>query len=219
MSSRRTKKDPTLLMSLRNDDGAFDWRRLGTLEFWRNAVVHFCLCSVVGRWLEIPWCLFCLHAFNIYDPNSLVWKDPFYPFCVYGVGALVCGVLLTPMMDRLLSRRKTALGAVAEFYLVCVFACMLMEIGMGLLLNQPDAAGNYPLWDNARLPLNVLGQAWIPNDLALGAVALIYTWVFYPLVEIVMGAVPRRAMNIAATVIAVAFVALCIWEFGFVQPS
>ena len=29
---------------------------------------------------------------------------------------------------------------------------------MGFLLNQPDAAGNYPLWDNSQLPGNILGR-------------------------------------------------------------
>lgn len=87
--------------------GAFDRARLKTWAFWRNMAIHFSLCSVVGHWLEIPWCVFCLYAFGIYDPNSMVWVSPFYPFMVYGVGAVVCVILLTPLKDRMLRKRKT----------------------------------------------------------------------------------------------------------------
>ena len=58
---------------------------------------------------------------------------------------------------------------------------MAMELAMAFLLNQPDAADNYPLWDNSQLPGNILGQAWIVNDIGLGAVAMLYTWAIYPL--------------------------------------
>lgn len=51
---------------------------------------------------------------------------------------------------------------------------------MGLMLNQPDAAGEYPLWDNSQLSLKVLGQAWLVNDIGLGGIATLYTWLFTP---------------------------------------
>ena len=85
---------------------------------------------------------------------------------------------------------------------------------MGLMLNQPDAAGNYPLWDNSQLPGNILGQAWIVNDVGLGAVAMLYTWVVYPLMQKALSRVPIRVMNVAAAVIVVGFVALCVVKFS-----
>ncbi len=36
-------------------------------------------------------------------------------------------------------------GAALEFFVTTVLVCMAMELAMGFLLNQPDAAGNYPL--------------------------------------------------------------------------
>ena len=46
---------------------------------------------------------------------------------------------------------------------------------MGMLMKQSDPiTGVYPLWDNSDLPLNVLEQAWLVNDLGLGAVATFY---------------------------------------------
>lgn len=194
--------------------GAFDRARLKTWAFWRNMAVHFSLCSVVGHWLEIPWCVFCLYAFGIYDPDSMVWVNPFYPFMVYGVGAVVCVVFLTPLKDRMLRKRKTSWGAGLEFYVICVLACMAMEVGMGLLMNQPNAAGEYPLWDNSYLPLNILQQAWLPNDLLLGACALIYTWFAYPLVERLLMKLPPKTMDVVALVVVVAFIALSVVQYS-----
>ena len=193
--------------------GAFDRARLKTWAFWRNMAIHFSLCGVVGHWLEIPWCIFCLYVFGIYDPNSMVWVNPFYPFMVYGVGAVVCVIFLTPLKDRMLHKRKTKFGAGLEFYVVCVLACMAMEVGMGLLMNQPDAAGVYPLWDNSRLPFNILQQAWLPNDLLLGACALIYTWFAYPLVERLMARPHPKVMDALALVVVVGFIALSVVQY------
>lgn len=197
-------------MTLRDSAGAFRWKNLLSFAFWRNMVVHFCCCSLVGRWLETPWCLFCLYAFGIYDPESLVWGSLLYPFCVYGVGAFICGVLLTPLADWLRGRFSRTWQAALAFYLICVFVTMAMEIGMGWMLNQPDELGNYPLWDNSVLAFNVLDQAWLPNDIMLGVCAFLYTWVFYPLCEkFLEGLRPRTATVLAAVVLAV-FVVLCV---------
>lgn len=96
---------------------------------------------------------------------------------VYGIGVLVSAIALVPLRIQLVKRRKTMWGAALECFVITVLVCMAMELAMGFLLNQPDAAGNYPLWDNSQLPGNILGQAWILNDIGLGAVAMLYTWV------------------------------------------
>ena len=83
-------------------------------QFWRNVAVYFCVFSVVGHWLEIVYCSF-MNIFGIVDADSLVWDDPCYPFLVYGVGAAVCTILLVPIKERLIVRRKTLLGAGCQF--------------------------------------------------------------------------------------------------------
>ena len=88
---------------------------------------------------------------------------------------------------------------------------------MGFLLNQPDAAGNYPLWDNSQLPGNILGQAWIVNDIGLGAVAMLYTWAIYPLCQKALAKVPIRVMRPVATIVVVGFVVLCVVKFSYVR--
>ncbi|KGI72740.1 putative ABC transporter permease [Eggerthella lenta] len=146
----------------------------GSFAFWRNLAVYFCVFSVLGHWMEIVYCSF-MNVFGIVDADSLVWDDPMYPFLVYGVGVVVCALVLMPLKTALVARRATLVSAGIQFFAVTVVVCMLMELAMGFMLNQPNAAGEYPLWDNSQLPFNILGQAWLVNDLALAAVAMLYT--------------------------------------------
>ena len=181
--------------------------------FWRNLAVYFCVFSVLGHWMEIAYGSF-MNLFGIVDADSLVWDDPMYPFLVYGVGTVVCAVALVPLRERLVATRRTLAGAGVQFFLIAVGVCLVMELGMGLMLNRPDAAGEYPLWDNSELPLNVLGQAWLVNDVALAAVAMLYTWVVYPLCQKLLAKVPLRVMNALAAVVVVGFAALCAVKFS-----
>ena len=85
---------------------------------------------------------------------------------------------------------------------------------MGFLLNQPDAAGNYPLWDDSQLPGNLLGQALIVNGIGLGAVAMLNTWVIYPLCQKALAKVPIRVVRPIAAIVVVGFVVLCVVKFS-----
>jgi len=156
------------LLSRQSELGGFAprmWR------FWRNLAVYFCVFSVVGHWIEIVYCTFMRFAFGIYDPSSLVWGDPFYPFMVYGIGATVFTLAFVPLKDKIIEHRRNLVGAGVLFLLAAIFISMFMELAMGFLLNQPNAAGEYPLWDNSQLPLNILGQAWLVNDIGFGCLA------------------------------------------------
>lgn len=183
-----------------------------SFAFWRNQVIYFCAFSVIGHWMEIAYCSF-MNIFGIVDADSLVWDDPMYPFIVYGVGVLVCALALVPLRIQLVEHMPSVWGAAILFFLITVGVCMVMELGMGLMLNQPDEFGTYPLWDNSQLPGNIFGQAWIVNDVGLGAVAMLYTWVIYPLCQKALLHIPNRIMNVVAFAVVVGFVALCICKF------
>lgn len=184
-----------------------------TWAFWRNLAVYFCALSIIGHWLEIAYCTFML-LFNIYDPNSLVWGDPLYPFMVYGIGATICTLALVPLRKWLIKITGSMQRAGILFLVITIFVCMVMELTMGLLLNQPDAAGVYPLWDNSTLPLNVLGQAWLVNDFFLGLVAMLYTWLVYPVNQRILAKIPDRILNPASIIFVIGFIVLCIYEFA-----
>jgi uncharacterized membrane protein len=91
---------------------------------------------------------------------------------------------------------------------------MLMELTMGFLLNQPDSTGEYPLWDNSDLPLNILDQAWLVNDVFLSALAMLYVWIIYPLCEKYLKKVPARLMNVFSVLLVFCFIVLCIVKFA-----
>lgn len=186
-----------------------------TWAFWRNLIMYFCVFSVVGHWMEAAYCTLIRFGLlpGIYDPTSQIWSDWLYPFPVYGVGVVVCAVVVLPLKVRLVSKRRTVAGAGVQFFLITVFVCMMMELVMGFMLNRPDALGEYPLWDNSDLPLNVLGQAWLVNDVALAA-AMLYTWVIYPLCQKALAKVPPAVMNVVAAVVVIGFVALCVTKFS-----
>ena len=70
-----------------------------------------------------------------------------------------------------------------ETFACTVAVSAVLETVIGLIINQPDAAGTYPYWDNSQLPLNILGQGWLVNDLVIGVMAILYLWVFYPAID------------------------------------
>ncbi|MDR0888852.1 MAG: putative ABC transporter permease [Coriobacteriales bacterium] len=181
--------------------------------FWRNLIIYFCVFSLVGHWLEMPYCLFMWKAFGIYDPTSLVWTEPMYPFLVYGVAVIVCVIILVPIKDRVLRLTRRTWLAVVICLVLNVLVSLVMELVMGLLLNEPTN-GVYPLWNNSVLPLNVLGQAWLVNDVILGALATLYTWIIFPLCEKGMRHVDSRIATIACVVIVVLFIVLCVVTFS-----
>lgn len=52
------------------------------------------------------------------------------------------------------------------------------------------------------------------NDIGLGAVAMLYTWVIYPLRQKALAKVPIRVMRPVAAIVVVGFVVLCVTKFS-----
>ena len=104
-------------------------------------------------------------------------------------------------------------GAMLETYAIAVLAAMGMELGFGLLVNRPDEDGNYPYWDNSKLPLNIFKQAWLVNDLVIGAVAVVHVWLAYPLLCKVMSKLSERAANAVFAATVGAFAAACVSSY------
>ena len=194
----------------------FEYRGKGikSYEFWRDIALWFCVFSLVGHWMEIGYCAIMDSLFGIVEDDSLVWEDPMYPFLVYGIGTTVCAIFLVPLKTHLLNKHKKMLVALLVFFVITVFICMIMELGMGLLLNQPDEFGEYPLWDNSQLPGNILGQAWIVNDILLGIVTTFYVWVIYPICKLGLSKLSPAFVNALTVVIVVGFVILCVVKFS-----
>lgn len=185
-----------------------------TWEFWRALIAAFCICTILGHWLELLYCIIMDALFGIVDADYVVWTDPWYhPYWVYGVGAVVMTLVIEPLKEMIVVRRKTLWGALLETFVIAVVLSMLMELIIGLLVNQPNEFGKYPFWDNSELPLNIFGQAWLVNDVVIGLVAVLYVWVIYPLIcEVFSRLKPRAADGLLIAVIVV-FAGLCTLSY------
>lgn len=196
-------------------DNEIGYFKPGTWAFWRVLIVCLCVFSIVGHWLEIPYCIFMEHFFGIVSNDYAVWFDPLYvPYWVYGIGAVVMTLVIEPFKEAIIQRRKTIWGSLLETFVFATVLSLVLELGIGLIINQPDATGTYPFWDNSQLPFNILGQAWLVNDLMIGAIAVIYVWVLYPLIcEGFMHLSPKAA-NVVFALIVLAFAVCCVAAYG-----
>lgn len=181
-----------------------------SLRFWCTTFVVFCLCCLLGHALEYPYCLTMDALFGIVADDYAVFVDPWYvPYWVYGFGALGMTLVIEPVRGLAIERRKTTAGALLETFVFAVLLCAVLETGFGLLINQPDAAGVYPFWDNSKLPGNILQQGWIVNDLAIGAAAMAYLWVIFPLASTLIERLSHVPMRLLVSGVATSFAACC----------
>lgn len=182
-----------------------------TWGFWRSVIASFCIFTIVGHWLEIPYCMFMDYFFGIVADDYAVWTDPWYhPYWVYGFGSLAITFLIEPLKESIVKRRRTLAGALLETFITCVTIAAVLELVIGLMINQPDSTGKYPFWDNSGLPFNIFGQAWLVNDIVIGFVAVIYVWVLYPLVcEGFILLKSERKANFVLAIIVIVFLGCC----------
>ena len=183
--------------------------RLRTWPFWRAMILYFCIVSVVGHLIEYPYCWLGMSFFDSVDPESEVLANPFKPFFVYGVGFVLCSIFLEPFREFLSRRLSRPVAALAVFYVVSVFIGMAFELTQGFLQNQP-VNGVYPLWDVSDHPGNILGQAWIVNDLLIGALITLIVWVVLPWAHGLAGRLDERAANRLCAIVVVATLVLTI---------
>ncbi len=216
LTSRRVKAVLTRPFSLETKHEALaqdvQYYQPKTWAFWRNIIIYFCVFSVVGHWMEAAYCT--LIRFGLipgtYDPNSQIWSDWLYPFLVYGFGAAACVLLLFPVKNFLQKRMKGTVGPLAISFVVNALVCTLIELAMGLMLNQPLPDGTLPLWDYRDMFCNFMGQVCLQNAVAFGVVATLMTWVIYPGLEGLLRKVPKDVMN---TVFVAVVVGFCILFF------
>lgn len=186
-----------------------------TWAFWRGIIMYLFVFSVVGHWLEIPYCLSMHALFGIVADDYAIWSDPLYvPYWVYGIGAAIVTLLLMPLKIHIIGKRKTMWGSMLEFFAICVVMCAAMECIMGWIINQPDEFGKYPYWDNSVLPLNIFDQAWLVNDFFLGLVAVGYVWFAFPFCQKAMRLIGERAANRVFVSVLVMFGLICLSFYG-----
>jgi len=189
LTSRRAKAILTEPFSIESRQAdlvtAANLYRPRTLGFWRDIAIYFCVFSVVGHWMEAGYCTLIRFGIlpGIYDPTSQIWSDWLYPFPVYGFGAVACILLFYPVKCWLMKKISTPGVPLALSFLFNALVCTLIELTMGLIMNQPLPDGSLPLWDYRNMFCNFMGQVCLQNAIGFGLVATLITWVVYPLLE------------------------------------
>lgn len=202
------------------DDGRVGFWAPRRRWFWQAVVTSFCACCLIGHWLEFPYCWMTDSLFHNVADDYALYIDPwFHPYWCYGFGALGMTLCLEPLKGWLVRRMGSQRRAVAVSFVAAVVLAMLMELGIGLLVNQPDATGHYPYWDNSQLPLNVGGQAWLFNDVFIALAAMVYLWVMFPLTCKAFQRLGQHdirghnASNVALAVVVLVFCACCATSY------
>lgn len=190
------------------------WFAPKTWEYWRALIVCFFVFNIVGHWVELGYCVIVDSLFDIVEDDYAVWDDPWWhPYWVYGLGVVFMTLVFEPIKERLYKNGKSMWGAILKTFLLAVIVSMVLELTFGLLVNQPDAYGEYPYWNNEKLPLNVLNQAWLVNDFFLGLVGTFYVWFVFPLVCAGFERLKPRTANIVFAAITVAFAICCFTSY------
>lgn len=182
----------------------------GRWSFWRNLIIYFCFFSVAGHWMEAAYCTLIRFGFipGTYDPDSLIWQSWLYPFLVYGFGAVACVLILFPVKVFLQKRIGGVVIPLLVSFVVSALVCTLIELVMGLVLNQPLPDGSLPLWDYRDMFCNFMGQVCLQNAVAFGLVATLMTWVIYPGLERLLGGLSKDTMNIVFIAVVIGFLIL-----------
>ena len=128
------------------------------------------------------------------------------------MGAVACVLLFYPVKNFLMRTMKGTLVPLVLSFVLNAAVCTLIELVMGLMLNQPLPDGSLPLWDYRNMFCNFMGQICLQNALAFGVIATLMAWVIYPGLETLLGRLSRDVMNVVFVVIVVGF---CILFFFY----
>lgn len=190
------------------------WFAPKTWGFWRALIVCFVIFNIVGHWIELGYCVVIDYLFDAVEDDYAVWDDPWWhPYWVYGFGVVFMTLVFEPIKERLMKTSSSVWETILKTFLLAMFVSMVLELTFGLIVNQPDAAGEYPYWDNEKLPFNVLNQAWLVNDFFLGLAATIYIWIVFPLVCAGFERMKPQAANILFAFIVVGFALCCLTSY------
>ena len=190
------------------------WFAPETWAFWRALIVCFFLFNILGHWIELGYCVIIDSLFHVVADDYAVWDDPWWhPYWVYGFGAVFMTLVFEPIKERLSKNSSSIWGTILKTFLLATFVSMVLELTFGLIVNQPDANGKYPFWDNSQLPFNVLNQAWLVNDFFLGFAATIYVWLVFPLICAGFERLKPRTANIVFVLITIGFGLCCLTSY------
>jgi uncharacterized membrane protein len=176
--------------------------------FWRDLILFFMVFSVVGHLMERLYEGTVHAAMGFYDPSAPLWQSYLEPFSIYGIGTVLCILLLFPLKQALMRRLSSIWLVLLFVYLANTAVCTGVELTVGLLSNQPDANGSLPFWDYSNMPFNFRGQVCLQNSLAFGLAATLLVWTLFPAIEGFILTLSKDTMELVTVSIVIAYLLL-----------
>lgn len=139
--------------------------------------------AVVGHLIENVYTGFgfLTGTFTIDDPNYVdIWLRPLKPMWVYSVCTLFFFFLIIPLKELIHKRLRSKRLNVFAIFTTAFLIAFLTELVMGLLLNQPNELGVYPLWDFTEYDFTVLDQAYLVNDFCYAILITVCAFFVFP---------------------------------------
>lgn len=155
-------------------------------NFWKRVITYTVLMAVVGHLIENVYTGigFHLDIFSIDDPNYVdIWLRPLKPMWVYSVCTIFFFFLIIPLKEQIHKRIRSKSLNVATVFMAAFLIAFLTELIMGLLLNQPNEFGVYPLWDFTGYDWTVLNQAYLVNDFWYAVLITVCAFFIFPPLE------------------------------------
>lgn len=160
--------------------------RVSCINFWKRVITYTLLMAVVGHLIEnfYTGIGFLLGSFSVDDPNYAdIWLRPLKPMWVYSVCTIFFFFVIIPLKEQIHKRLRSKTLNVISVFSAAFLITFLTELIMGLLLNQPNEFGVYPLWDFTEYNLTVMNQAYLVNDFWYAVLITICAFVIFPLLE------------------------------------
>lgn len=184
------------------------------VNFWKRVITYTLLMAVVGHLIENVYTGigFFLGDFSVNDPNFVdIWLRPFKPMWVYSVCTLFFFFLIIPLKEQMHKRFHAKSLNIATVFCSAFLIAFLTELIMGLLLNQPNELGVYPLWDFTDFDLTVLNQAYLVNDFWYAVLITVCAFFIFPLLEHRLAKLKPRTQTIALGCSMLFVGALFVW--------
>ncbi|MDR2108254.1 MAG: hypothetical protein LBP28_02170, partial [Coriobacteriales bacterium] len=160
--------------------------KVDSINFWKRVIAYTLLMAVVGHLIENVYTGvgFLLGSFDVDDPNFIeIWLRPLKPMFVYSICTLFFFFIVIPIKEQINKHLRSKVLNIVAVFLAAFIIAFLTELIMGLLLNQPDEFGVYPLWDFTDYDFTVLNQAYLVNDISYAVLITVCAFFVMPPLE------------------------------------
>ncbi|MDR0846786.1 MAG: putative ABC transporter permease [Lactobacillales bacterium] len=179
---------------------------IGTLRYWKDLLLYFFIFSILGQVMENVY----IQIRSISITHQFDWKlllqkglTPAFP---YGMGFVLCVILIHPIYQWLQTKFKTKRSVVAILFFVNMFVMSSVELICGLIGNR-----DYANWDYRGEPFNFMGQVCLRNAIGFGLVATIIVIIIYPRVVKFRNKMTPAAYAITYAVATIVYCAFIIY--------